>query len=50
MRKIITTTFASLDGVMQGRGGPEEDESGEGAERLLKRNHVEQMQAGQVQP
>jgi len=28
MRKIITTTFVILDGVMQAPGGPEEDKSG----------------------
>lgn len=25
MRKMITTTFGSLDGIMQAPGGPEED-------------------------
>jgi len=28
MRKIITTTFIILDGVMQAPGGPDEDKSG----------------------
>ena len=28
MRKIITTTFVTLDGIMQAPGGPDEDRTG----------------------
>ena len=28
MRKLIASTFASLDGIMQAPGGPEEDPTG----------------------
>lgn len=29
MRKVITNTFVSLDGIMQAPGGPQEDMSGD---------------------
>ncbi len=28
MRKLITSTFVTLDGIMQAPGGPQEDDSG----------------------
>ena len=31
MRKLVASTFVSLDGVMQAPGGPEEDPTGPGA-------------------
>jgi dihydrofolate reductase len=47
MRKIITTTFVTLDGVMQGPGGPEEDTSGGFMQGGWTANYDDEM-TGQV--
>jgi dihydrofolate reductase len=47
MRKIITTTFVTLDGVMQGPGGPEEDTSGGFTQGGWTANYDDDME-GQV--
>jgi dihydrofolate reductase len=47
MRKIITTTFVTLDGVMQGPGGPEEDTSGGFTQGGWTANYDDEME-GQV--
>ena len=43
MRKIITTTFVTLDGVMQAPGGPTEDTSGGFAYGGWSANYWDQM-------
>ena len=47
MRKIITMTFVTLDGVMQGQGGPEEDTSGGFTQGGWSANYNDDM-TGQV--
>lgn len=47
MRKIITTTFVTLDGVMQGPGGQEEDTSGGFTQGGWTANYGDEME-GQV--
>jgi dihydrofolate reductase len=46
-RKIITTTFVTLDGVMQGPGGPEEDTSGGFTQGGWTANYGDEME-GQI--
>jgi dihydrofolate reductase len=47
MRKIITTTFVTLDGVMQGPGGAEEDTSGGFTQGGWTAHHADAM-TGQI--
>src|SRR5882724_5025351 len=46
MRKIITTTFVTLDGVMQAPGGPQEDTSGGFTQGGWSANYWDEIMGG----
>ncbi len=48
MRKIITTTFVTLDGVMQAPGGPHEDTSGGFRQGGWSANYWDDIMAGVI--
>ena len=39
MRKLVVSTFVTLDGVMQAPGGPEEDTAGEFSRHFYVKDH-----------
>lgn len=49
MRKIITTTFVTMDGVMQAPGGPEEDISGGFLYGGWMVHHMDEMVGGIIE-
>ncbi|MGI0013860.1 MAG: hypothetical protein ACREBU_10530 [Nitrososphaera sp.] len=49
MRKIITNTFITLDGIMQAPGGPEEDPTGAFKFGGWSVNYWDEMMAASVE-